>query len=623
MKYIKHSIFALLCALVVVTSSLTNLLYQLDNMAADKIYQTPQALNGTVRILGIDEIALEGIGPFPTWTRGNMADIINALNSNPDHKPAAIGIDVMYFGDMDAEGDKALAEACKKYGNVVVGSNITFDETVVINDDGSYFVDDFHVSLYEEPYEELKKSARYGLVNTMPDYDGIMRSNTHFVDLPDGTRVNSFAYEIYRTYAEAKDLPLDINPPLNENQQFYINYSGYPGDFYDGSVMDLLNGNISPEMFEDAIVLIGPYATGMLDSYVSAIDHTIPMYGVEIHANILQALLDQNFKEHIPVAFQCILAFIILFLSYFGFKNLKPVFSTPLAVAIITAYLGLAYILGLNGLMIKVIYVPIGVGLLYFTWLAINYVRESLEKKKVKDTFKKYVAPTVVDEIFKNQDNLKLGGEKREIACMFVDIRGFTPMSEALSPEQVVEMLNQYLDLTSNAVFKHQGMLDKFIGDATMALYNAPLDLDDYVYKSVLTAWDIVKGGDELGKTLLDKYGRTVSFGIGLNCGPAVIGNIGTNIRMDYTAIGDTVNTAARLESQAKPGQVLLSESIYEAVKDRIQAVPLGEISLKGKSKGVRVYGLQHINEFTNTQEPLKTASEMPGKDAVSYGGNS
>jgi adenylate cyclase len=179
-------------------------------------------------------------------------------------------------------------------------------------------------------------------------------------------------------------------------------------------------------------------------------------------------------------------------------------------------------------------------------------------------------------------------------------------MSEKLSPEQVVEILNDYLDLTSTSIFKFGGTLDKFIGDATMAIFNAPLDLDDYVFKAVCTALEMRKGADRLKETMTEKFGTAVSFGIGVNCGPAVVGNIGATFRMEYTAIGDTVNTAARLESNAKPGQILISEAVYERVKHKVMVTPIGEIPLKGKSKGVFVYQLDSLVE-----EAAQTTNEV------------
>ena len=218
-------------------------------------------------------------------------------------------------------------------------------------------------------------------------------------------------------------------------------------------------------------------------------------------------------------------------------------------------------------------------------------IAEVIHRKKVLSAFKKYVAPQVVDEISKQKDfKIILGGENRNIAVLFVDIRGFTPMSESLEPEQVVGILNEYLQLTTQAVFHNGGTLDKFIGDATMAIFNAPFDLEDYIYKAVCTARDIATGSAELEQKLMERFGRSISFGIGINCGNAVVGNIGCEYRMDYTAIGDTVNTAARLESKAGPGEILVSEAVYEHLRGRVRMEYVEKMMLKGKKEGVNVY---------------------------------
>jgi len=145
--------------------------------------------------------------------------------------------------------------------------------------------------------------------------------------------------------------------------------------------------------------------------------------------------------------------------------------------------------------------------------------------------------------------------------------------------------------------------LDKFVGDATMAVFNAPFDTEDYIYKAILTAWDIVQGGNRIEKEYLERYGKHVGFGVGINCGPAVVGNIGCEFRMDYTAIGDTVNTAARLEANAPRGTVYISEYVYEQVKDRITVEEVGEIPLKGKSKGVFVYSVTDVIGYESPEK--------------------
>ncbi len=228
--------------------------------------------------------------------------------------------------------------------------------------------------------------------------------------------------------------------------------------------------------------------------------------------------------------------------------------------------------------------VPVMALLIAVYYVALHYYKERKAKQSIERAFNKYVAPQVVKEIAKSGTyELKLGGENRDVAVLFVDIRGFTPLSESLEPEQVVDILNGYLALTTRCIFRHGGTLDKFIGDATMAVFNAPFDTEDYVCKAVLTAWDNVQGGNKIEEEYIKRYGKHVGFGVGVNCGPAVVGNIGCDFCMDYTAIGDTVNTAARLEANAPRGHVYISDAVYAQVKDRIAVEDVGEIPLKGK----------------------------------------
>ena len=179
---------------------------------------------------------------------------------------------------------------------------------------------------------------------------------------------------------------------------------------------------------------------------------------------------------------------------------------------------------------------------------------------------------------------------------LFVDIRGFTTMSESLAPERVVEILNQYLALTTKCVMDNHGTLDKFVGDCTMAFWNAPLPQEDYVMLACRAAMAMAEGAKPLAEMLERQYGHTVSFGIGVHAGPAVIGNIGAPMRMDYTAIGDTVNTAARLEANAPAGTIFISRTVADALAGRIKAAPLeNPPQLKGKAAGFEILTLDKI----------------------------
>jgi adenylate cyclase len=360
---------------------------------------------------------------------------------------------------------------------------------------------------------------------------------------------------------------------------------------------DVLNGRIDSRAFTNSIILVGAYAPGMQDNFKVPNGKSREMYGVEIHANILQSYLQGRFSINGNPYLLGIITAVIAMLLHLLFRKIKPWQSIIVMVIVVAVQVGILISLNNKGYAFSIIYLPLALLASFIYALAIGYVIEQARKKEVINAFKKYVAPQIVDEISKKGEfQIKLGGENRDIAVLFVDIRGFTTMSEVLEPEQVVAILNEYLSLTTKSIFDNMGTLDKFVGDATMAVFNSPFDLPDYEFKAVCAAMDIVNGGKALEKTLLEKYGRTVGFGVGVNVGPAVVGNIGCDFRMDFTAIGDTVNTAARLEANAKKGQVLISDVLYDRIKDRIEVNEIGEIPLKGKSKGVFVYEVTEVH---------------------------
>lgn len=597
---IKRYIVYVLCVIVSVTIFASGIFSKFEVNLSDMFFQSESTLDGNIALIEIDAKSLEELGPFQSWPRTYMAEVINILNSDKKVKPAVIGVDIMYFGNTTKEADDELVNACGKNNNVVMGSLANFGSVLVKDDNGNFYMDNNYIEKFEEPYEELKNVVTCGHLNTKVDNDGIVRKAINQIELPNGKKVNSFAFEIYKKFTEKMGIETNYDIPVDENGEFYIPYSAKPGGYSDNfSFVDILKRRVNPDIFENKIVLIGPYASGLMDNYITSIDHNEQMYGVEIHANVIDTLLKGSFKTYVPKWIQCILIGGIILVAVMAFEKTNVKKSTIALLTLIFGYWGYVCLLyHIAGKISDVLCVPLFVVIIYLAFIVKRYIKANLEKKKVESTFKRYVAPQVVDKIIKDgMDNIELGGKKTDIACLFVDIRGFTPMSEALSPEEVVGILNEYLSLTSSCIFSNNGTLDKFIGDATMAIFNAPLPLDDYIFKAVKTAMDIARGSEELSKKLLEKFGKTISFGIGVNCGPAVVGNIGTQKRMDYTAIGDTVNTAARLESNAKPGQVLISRNVYDALNGRVEATSIGEIPLKGKSHGVEVFIVEKILE--------------------------
>ncbi len=595
-KLIRDILECVVIFFLVFLMTVTNFISQIDYMLKDALYQIPRGVTSDIKIIGIDEKTLEELGPINTWSRQYYADLINMLNTYEDARPAVIGFDILFSGNVDEEGDLAFAQAAQESQNVVTVSQFVYNEKGEINDEG---VVDFPIDYVIYPYEALRMVTRTGYSNVAQDSDGTVR-RVIMQEMVDGEEQYMFSRVIYDMYCEQTGNRLN-EVSTDKYGRTLINYSGKPGDYEYISFVDVLNGKIDCRAFKNSIVLVGAYAAGMQDNFNVPNGYSKQMFGVEIHANILQAFMQDRFSVNgNPYLFGILLG-IVCALLHFIFKRSKVFVSTILLVLAILLELVAGAVLNNHGTTISLVYMPIVLILSYIYCLAIGYILEKLKRKKVLNAFKKYVAPEIVEEISKKGDfKIKLGGENRDIAVLFVDIRGFTTMSEALEPEQVVEILNNYLNLTTNAIFKNKGTLDKFVGDATMAVFNSPFDLEDYVFKAVCAAMDIVAGGAALEDELLKKFGRSVGFGVGVNCGPAVVGNVGCEFRMDFTAIGDTVNTAARLEANAKKGQVLISDEVYERLKDRIEVEEIGEIPLKGKSKGVCVYSVLNVKRDEN-----------------------
>jgi adenylate cyclase len=220
-----------------------------------------------------------------------------------------------------------------------------------------------------------------------------------------------------------------------------------------------------------------------------------------------------------------------------------------------------------------------------------NQMARSLrEKEMIKRAFTRYVAREVVEEILKNPEKMVLTGERREVTVLFCDVRGFTSISERLSPEEVVSLLNQFYTLMIDTTFKHDGTLDKFLGDAVMAVFGAPIAHPDHSARAIRTALAMQEGIRGLNGRRAQQGKEPIAVGIGVSAGEAVAGTVGTEDRMEYTVIGDSVNLAARLESSAKPGQILISQRTYQNVEGMVTVQPLGAIKVKGKEEQVEVY---------------------------------
>jgi len=598
-KVWKEFAYAALIALVLTGFAGLGILKYPDLAASDALYQSRSTPDGEIVLVEIDQRAIEEIGPYDQWGRDIMAMVLDTLNESEECRPAAIALDILYTSERDADTDEWLAEAAGRYENVVTAGAARFGTAMTEEENGEYGIDTFSVLDFEEPYAALGEVTARGHINVMLDgTDGILRHHLLSLRLPDGRTVPSLALAAAQLYWQYWEIEPPELPKTDAHGFWYLPYCGKPGDFDEAiSVASILSGEVTADYFAGKIVLIGPYAPGFQDSYIPSIDHARQMYGVEVHANAIQALLRGEHRAEVGDVWQLLCLFVILFAAFLGFWKRRMRVSTVLWVILAGGWLGLCLALSQAGLLLHVLWVPTGVTILYIGCIAFNYIISVLEKQKISNTFKRYVDPSVIQELMRaGSDSLGLGGKLTDIAVLFVDIRGFTTMSEVLTPPQVVEILNQYLTLTTKCVMDNHGTLDKFVGDCTMAIWNAPLKQEDYVMNACKAAMDMVTGSKPLAEKLQKEFGRTVSFGVGVNVGPAVVGNIGAPIRMDYTAIGDTVNTAARLEANAPGGTVYISRAVADALEGRIRTTSLGDtIKLKGKKEGFEILRLEEI----------------------------
>ncbi|MCR5546600.1 MAG: adenylate/guanylate cyclase domain-containing protein [Lachnospiraceae bacterium] len=595
----KKSLIKQISAAAIVAALVTGLTYfgafeWLDHRLGDSMFQKQEASSGKIVVVGIDEEALQEYGPFQNWDRSIMASALEALNSDPENKPAVVAIDTLYSGTTDEETDQRLADAAEELGCVVTGASGSFSTETVLNEDGTYSIDYYSLGSYEESYDALKEVTSIGHINAMYDTDGVLRHSLLYITKEDGTKVYSMAATVANLYTGGINLP-----ETDAHGNYFVAYTAKPGDFYDGvSIKDVINGEIPSDYFAGKIVFIGPYAAGLQDNVVTPIARAKSMYGVEYQANVVQQLLDENYKTEASDSWQYLVLFLICFCFLLLFQRVHLVASSIVTVAVVGISIVLSLVLYNNGTVIHPLYAPLGIVVVYVVTIVYNYLKSRAEKKQVTQTFERYVDTAIVNELLKaGPDALNLSGRSCDIAVLFVDIRGFTSMSEGMTPEMVVSILNEYLTMTSECVRNNKGTLDKFVGDCTMAFWGAPLEMEDPVYHALLCAKDIVDGAAELSKSFMERYGVPLNVGVGVNYGPAVVGDIGSLRRRDYTAIGDTVNTASRLESNAPAGKIYISRVVADMMGDRIRTTSLGAtIKLKGKAEGFEVIELDGFN---------------------------
>jgi len=598
-------------------------LQQLDYRLKDARFRIrgPITPNKQVVVVAIDHKSIKEIGRWP-WSREVTARLIAQL---ADYGAKVTALDIVFSEPQDQVSDAALSAAVTAADNVVLGYFFRDEEQPIepvsllqlesariklvrVADGvtsiplGEYRSVDTNLSL-------IGKGARdFGFFNARPDGDGLYRRSLLLL-LYNGDIYPSLAMKALRHYL-GHEIMLDIQPwgvdaiqlgelrvPSREDGTMALNYYGPAGSFRTVSASDIIKKRLPPDALNGSIVFVGATEIGIFDIRPTPFDATQP--GVELHATVAANALDGRFLRHDGTTQTLELISLVAFPLLLGIGlAFAPGTLVGLAAfgALAVLFWTVNYLAFSQGLRdMTLLYPLLGLGLTYLGSEAWRNLVVERKGRQLKKAFSNYVSPDLVKQIEKNPDKLVLGGEQRELSILFSDIRGFTTVSEDLAPPELVALLNEYLSPMTRIVLEERGTLDKFIGDAVMAIFNAPLDVPQHAVHACRAAVRMLEELQRLNKGFVGRGMHSLDIGIGINTGPAVVGNMGADIRFDYTAIGDAVNLASRLEGLNKlyGSHILVSEDTRQQVPpDMFCFREVDRVRVKGKHKPVVLFEL-------------------------------
>ena len=567
----------LISAIVVVVFVLLGALEPLEHWSLTRFFDVRGARLpvAPVVIVSLDEsdiVELNQQWPFPRAMHGRLLRTLAAA------KPLAIAMDFIFDtpSSRGPEDDAALGEAIAQAGNVVLAA-----APQIHVGPGFTRVDP------NLPLPILRRGAAgVGAINVIADADSQVRRAPLRVFGGDEP-LPSIDAVLLRIAARHSPLSTALPP----GDDVLINFNGPPRTFPWVAYHRVLNGQVPPEVFRDKIVLVGPTSQVMHDVFatVYAADGTMP--GVEIHANILDTFIRNGRLREIPRGISTAVAVVAAFVGAALVLKLHPMrgLATGLLlwfVFTIIAYLGFLYFNAWMRGMAGTLALALGYGVTALQ----SFAQAQQERRRLSQFF----SPSVLREVVRHRDDGSLDSSRRLVTVLFSDIRGFTSLSEKLPPEDVAEMLRDYLTAMTEIVFDHGGTVDKYIGDCVMALYNVPFEDPDHALKAVRTALDLQERTLEVSDRWEARLGAPLRNGVGINTGEAVVGTMGSRQRLEYTAIGDTVNLASRLEALTKDYNVpiLISEYTHQLIQDEMYGRELGEVTVKGKTQAVKIYAL-------------------------------
>lgn len=619
----KFSMYLSIIVIIFMTLALLFDWFQLVKMKALDLYfhiRGEIATSQDIVIVAIDDMSLKEIGVWP-WPRRYHARLINFLKKAG---AKTIGFDVVFADNAPLpEDDNALISSTKNAGNVYYAMYFspqrrkraqTKRVSIIITTEKEREIEEllpaFSILLEKPtslsigeaeeatiPIPELVRNTRgLGNINYEPEKDGVIRYGqlvTHYK----GNFYPSLSLCLAGEFLGVSPGEMrigrgielkEVKIPINSEGKILINYVGGIERFKIIPYYRVLTGEIPIEEFRNKIVLVGSTAIGVYDLRVTPFSENFP--GVGVHANIINSILNKKFLITIPKIFCLVLIVISGLLLGFYLPKLPPLFNAIFTIGALLVLIITGIFLFRQGYYLDVVYPGGAIAFCYLSISLYRFISEEREKREIRTVFGRYVNSEVVNELLSDPSKLSLGGTNKILTILFSDVRGFTTISEKLKPEEVVNLLNEYFTDMSKIILKYGGTVDKFIGDAIMAFFGAPIAHIDDPQRAVRVAWEMQQKIKEINERHAGEVHGQLKMGIGINSGNAVVGNIGSHERMDYTAIGDDVNLAQRLEDMAEGNQILISESTYNLVKGIVEVKKLEPVKVKGRIQAVQIY---------------------------------
>ena len=550
-------------------------------------------------IIAIDEDSFDELELQWPWPRSLHAQFLDTVRQG---NPAVIGFDILFIepSTLGPEDDAALGEAVGQAGNVVLAAA----HSVVSS--GMYRKENLNPPIFSI----REHAAGYGPVNLPADNDAFIRRVQTTIDYQNQT-ISGFDGLLYREAIKA-----GLGKESFSRDRFLINYRGGPNTFDTVPYYRVVTGEISPEYFHGKIVLVGATSPLLHDSYPTPFAPRGEMPAVEIHANILETML-----QNIPVTQQPWQATVLLLmlagpLAIVMTNDVRPIRALFMMVGLIGVYWAISFLsFSYLGLWMETMPVPLTLVLGYGTSVLHNYIQTQREKRRLSQ----YFSPSLLPDIIRHRSEATLGSQRRLVTVLFCDIRGFTQLSQKMAPEEVAAFLREYFTELTDAVFQHGGTVDKYIGDAIMALYNVPFDQPHHAQHALQTAFEFQRRLNPLAEKMKTGFDWELNFGIGIHTGEAVVGTFGSAQRFEYTAIGDAINLGAQLEGLTKHYRVplIISEATRQEVLDSYFIRFLGTTEIPGREHPERIYTALESDERQESRFSIEGRAELESDGKV------